>query len=200
MNYKVIFFDADGLVLRGGFMFTDKLAEKYGLNAKNMTPFFKGPFRECAAGKADLKTELVKVLNDWGWKGTVDELIQFWLTEGTVFDDKTVELARKLSSKGVHCFVATGQEKNRGEFIKSNVGGGDPFEDVFYSAEVGCDKKEKQFFETIFDRVSHVTTDPSEVLFIDDSEHIVDMAKSVGFDAIYYQSPDDIKELIAYVK
>jgi putative hydrolase of the HAD superfamily len=200
MKYKVIFFDADGVMLKGVYKFTDKLAEKYGLRMEAMLPFFLGPFKQCAMGKADAKEELGKVIKDWGWDGTVDELMDFWLSEGTEFDKENIELVRKLSEKGVHCFVSTGQEAYRGSYLRKSLGDNKPFEDVFFTAEIGCDKKDQKFMETIFSRVAHITENKSEILLIDDTENIIELAKSFGFDTIFYQSPADINELREYVQ
>lgn len=199
MKYKVIFFDADGVILKGGYTFTDKLSEVHGLKMENMLPFFQGAFLACSEGKADVKEELAKVLDQWGWQGTVDELMDFWLSEGTVFDDDNIAIARKLSESGVHCFVTSGQEKYRGEFIKERVGNGNPFEDVFYSAEVGCSKKDPKFYETCFNRIKHITQNKKDVLVIDDSPHIIELAKELGFDTFFCEKNEDLKKIDEYV-
>ncbi len=198
MKYKVIFFDADGVILKGGYTFTEKLQKQHSLKMENMLPFFQGPFQACAEGKADVKEELAKVIETWKWIGTVDELIHFWLTEGTIFDQETIRLAELLKKAGTHCFVSTGQEKYRGEFIKEKVGNGNPFEDVYYSAEVGCSKNEPLFLETIFDRVKHITTDKSKILLIDDSEHIITSATDFGFDTLFCKTTTDLEILKKY--
>ena len=199
MKNKVIFFDADGVILKGGYRFSDELVKQFGLKAKTMQPFFLGPFLGCAKGQADLKEELAKVIDTWGWHGTVDELIDFWLTEGTVFDETNLELVRKLSEKGIHCFISTHQEKYRGEFIKRKVGSGNPFDDVYYSEEMGCGKQDPHFYEVLFERVKNITTDKSEILLIDDLQSVIELAQKFGFDTIFYQSPDDVRELKTYV-
>jgi putative hydrolase of the HAD superfamily len=198
MNHKVIFFDADGVILKGAFKFTDLLAEKYGLKLDNMLPFFQGPFQDCALGKADVREELASVVDQWGWPGTVDELLDFWLSEGTVFDEEMIKLARKLNEKGLHCFVSTGQERERGEHIKNRVGNGDPFKDVYYSAEVGFGKKDPRFWEVIFKRVEQITTNPSEILVIDDSQSVLDVAAGLGADTLFVEGSNDLSKLRKY--
>lgn len=195
MDYKVMFFDADGVILKGGTRFTDKLVETYGLDFQNILPFFHGPFIACSEGKADLKEELTKVVSIWGWKGTVDELMHFWFTEGTVFDWEVIELARRFADTGIHCFVTTGQEKYRGEFIKEKIGYGHPFEDVFYSAELGIVKRDPKFLELLYDRVKHLVDRPSSILVIDDSKNIIENARSLGCSTLFIQSPNDFDEL-----
>lgn len=195
MDYKIMFFDADGVILKGGTRFTDKLVEKYDLKIENMLPFFEEPFIVCSEGKADVKEELTKVVSDWGWKGTVDKLMDFWLTEGTEFDDEVIELARQFTQTGIHCFVTTGQEKYRGEFIKEKVGYGHPFEDVFYSAELGFVKRDPKFLELCYERVKHLVDRPSSILVIDDSKNIIENAKSLGCSTLFIQSPNDFDEL-----
>lgn len=200
MNYKVISFDADGVILKGVYKFTDKLSMNYGLKIEDMLPFFLGPFKQCAIGKADAKEELAKVLDDWGWKGTVDELMDYWLSVGTEFNEEILDLVRKLKDKGIHCIVSTGQEHYRGTYLKESLGNGNPFDDVYFTAEIGCDKKDPRFFETIFGRLSDVTKNPAEVLVIDDDEGVIALAKQFGFDTILYKTREDIKELFDYAQ
>lgn len=200
MKYKVLFFDADGVILKGGHQFTDKLTRQFGIKLEVMLPFFKGPFLDCAAGTADVKEELAGVIDEWGWNGTIEELMEFWLTEGSPFDENNMEIAQKLAALGYHCFVTTGQEKYRGEMIKQRVGGGNPFEDVFYSAEVGRSKNDPQFFKMCFERIKHITTDKKDVLVIDDSPHIIEMAQELGFDTFFCEKNEDLIKINEYVQ
>ena len=71
MRYKAIFFDADGVLIKSKRRFTDSLREEFGMEPERAQPFFKGVFKECVLGRADLKTELAMVMGDWGWKGSV---------------------------------------------------------------------------------------------------------------------------------
>ncbi|MFA5946166.1 MAG: hypothetical protein WC802_04640 [Patescibacteria group bacterium] len=74
MTYKAILFDADGMTLLSP-KFSARIQEAYGIIWDKMKPFFSGPFQECKLGKADLKEELAKVIKDWGWQGSVSDVV-----------------------------------------------------------------------------------------------------------------------------
>lgn len=77
MKYPVMLFDADGVMITSSRLFSEQLELDYGISVKKMQPFFTGVFKLCSVGQADLKQELDKVIGEWGWQGTVDELPEF---------------------------------------------------------------------------------------------------------------------------
>lgn len=194
MQYKIILFDADGVTLQGEGLFTDKAQEKGLISSTEKTvPFFKGLFQDCLIGKADLREELAKVIGDWGWKGTVDEIIDFWFSVGDDLNPEVASFIYKLKEKGVACYMATDQEKYRGRYLREKFG--DIFEDFFISSEIGHTKKEPEFFEYVFDKVKEKVGDKSEIVFIDDSLHKVENARAFGIDAIHFRAPVDLSLL-----
>lgn len=99
MKYKAIFFDADGVLIKSKYLFSEQLEKDYGISIDVMLPFFTGVFRQCSVGKADLKEELANVIGDWGWEGTVEELMDYWFTKGTEIDQEVVEYVVKGSGR-----------------------------------------------------------------------------------------------------
>lgn len=187
MKYPVILFDADGVMIKSSRLFSEQLELDYGIPVARMQPFFTGVFKLCSIGQADLKQELAKVIGKWGWKGTVEELMDFWFSKGTVIDQDVLSYVRELAAVGVRCFMATDQEKYRGEHLRQTIGNGNPFKEIFFSAEVGCLKKEEQFFEHIFAALQAETaTSKEQVLFVDDSEKNVAVAQQFGFNGFLY--------------
>ena len=189
-NYKAIFFDADGVMIRSKFLFTEQLEKDFGIQIEKMLPFFTGVFRQCSVGKADLKEELAKVIGDWGWSGTVEELMEHWFTKGTQIDSDVVEYVKSLRDQGVRCFMATDQEKYRGEHLERELGGGKLFEKVFYSAGVGCSKKEQAFWDYAFGQIHEL---PDDVLFIDDDAEKVEAVSKFGLDTYLYTDLPSLK-------
>ena len=199
MQYDVILCDADGVIVKGGeFMFSAQLTRDYGIPIEKMLPFFKGAFTECSLGKADLKEELAKVIGDWGWTGTVDELVEFWLTKGTQLDAEVIDYINELKTAGAHCYIATDNEKYRAEVLVERLGGGKPFDEVFYSAKLGVKKHDPAFFQLVHAALGGDEEIPkTRVLFIDDDQKNVDTANAFGFDAHFYTNLPDLKNLIA---
>jgi putative hydrolase of the HAD superfamily len=189
-TYKSIFFDVDGVLVKSKFLFTEQLERDFGMKIETMLPFFTGLFRQCSVGKADLKVELAKVIGDWGWKGTVDELLAYWFSKGTQIDQEVVDYVMELKEQGVQCFMATDQERYRGEHLERELGGGRVFERVFYSAGVGCSKKEQAFWDYAFEQIA---SQPSDSLFIDDDSEKVEAVAKFGLDTYLYTDLPSLK-------
>ncbi len=193
MKYKAILWDADGVVIKSPYLFSEQLALDYGISMDKMLPFFTGVFRECSLGKADLREELAKVIGDWGWQGTVDELIDYWFTKGTVFDPEVSDFIKLLKAQGVRCFMTTDNEKYRGQYLRSQLS--DLFEQVFLSGEIGLAKKDRGFFEYVWERIG--VDDKAEVLFVDDSARNVEVAKEFGIAGYFFSDLNDLKKYLA---
>jgi putative hydrolase of the HAD superfamily len=199
MKYKAIFFDADGVLIKNKFLFTDQLKNDFGIEIDVMLPFFLGVYRQCSVGKADLKQELPKVIKEWGWKGSIDELLEYWFTKGTQIDQVIVDYVLSLKEKGIRCFMVTDQEKYRGKHLQKTLGGGKVFEDVFYSAEIGCSKKTEPFWDEVFSRVnsfSKETIKRDQTLFTDDDDHKVEAVEEFGINTHLFTDLDSLKKYL----
>ena len=195
MKYKVIFFDADGVLVKSKLLFSEQLQTEFGINAEKLQPFFKGIFRECSVGKADLKEELEKVIVDWGWKGTVEGLMEFWFTKGTEIDAEVAMMIRELRATGARAYITTDNEKYRGEHLQQTLGDGKLVDEVFYSGKIGYVKKNPEFFKAVYLVIGNIQLD--QVLFVDDDEKNIEVAKQFGFDVFLYTNLDELKQFLA---
>lgn len=195
MKFKAILLDADGVTLKDEGYFSNKLREQGRILPQADTDaFFTGVFPECIVGKADLKEELKKVVDGWGWKGTVDELIDFWFSVGDDLDEKVATYIHEARARGVKCYMATDQEQYRGRYLRqkfSNI-----FDDFFIANEIGCTKKDPEYFEFVLKQLGSLVKNPSEVLFIDDGENNVENAKSVGIEAVLFRTTADLPRIM----
>lgn len=190
MRYKAIIWDADGVLIKSKYLFSERLAKEYGIDTGKMQPFFTGVFRECAIGKADLKKELSNVIDEWGWKGTVDELMEYWFTKGTEFDSDMLAFVKKIHDSRVPSYMATSQEKYRGEHIRHTLEG-IYLDSVFISAEIGHTKQQVSFWDFVYDAIRNNTnfTAPitkKEILYIDDGQEEIEAAQQFGFVTYLY--------------
>ena len=194
MNYQTVLCDADGVVIKSQYLFSEQLEAQFGIPRETMLPFFHGAFRQCSLGKADLKVELSKVIDDWGWTGTVDALVHFWLTSGTQFDEHMIDYLRSLRDAGIKTYMTTDQERYRGEHLRNTLGRGKVFDEIFFSAEVGYPKKDPAFFEHVHVAIGQVPRE--EVLFVDDSQDNIDAAKQFGFATHLFRNLDGLKRVL----
>lgn len=198
MKYPVMLFDADGVMITSSRLFSEQLELDYGISVKKMQPFFTGVFKLCSIGQADLKQELEKVISDWGWQGTVDELLDFWFSKGTVIDQEMLTFVQSLKRDGVRCFMTTDQEKYRGEHLRRTIGQGNPFEDIFFSAELGCPKKDPRFFAQVYQHIQQTgPIEKKQILFVDDSPENVAVAQRFGFVAYQFSQLTEFKTFLA---
>jgi putative hydrolase of the HAD superfamily len=171
MNIKVIVFDADGVVINSPGYFSLQYQKDFGVSNDVMLPFFKGVFQDCLVGKADLREELKKVLDDWKWKGTIDELLDYWFKSEHHIDDRVLREIKNLQSKGIKCYIGTKQEKYRTEYMKKEMGFEEIFDGIYSSAYVGYKKPDERFYEEISkDLKNKEGIRVEEIMFFDDEK------------------------------
>ncbi len=196
---KAISFDADDVLIIKPKMFNQYLEEDYGIPASVTAKFFKGNFQNCLIGKADLKEELKKHVKVWGWKGTVEQLLDYWFKVENHVDEQLTEFIRELRSKGLKCYMGTNNEIYRTKYLES-VMFNSVLDKIFSSCNLGCKKPEKEFFEKVFGEISKDSKiTKSEILFVDDDIENIEAAKSSGFQTFLYKNFPDFKKSISTV-
>jgi putative hydrolase of the HAD superfamily len=204
MRYKAIFWDADGVVLKSSRLFSEQLEIDYGIKTEILQPFFTGIFKQCSIGKADLKEELSKVIGEWGWKGTVEELMEYWFTKGTQVDQAVLDYVQMIRDTDVRCFMTTDQEKYRGKYLQNLLGSRKPFERVFYSGQIGAVKKDPTYYEHVYDAVNQASRAPfseliakENILVIDDGDKNIETANGLGFETHFFTDLESLKRFLA---
>ncbi len=197
MKFEAIFWDADGVIVRRPRLFSEQLVLDYGIKMEKLLPFFTGVFKQCSIGKADLQEELAKVIGDWGWKGTVEELMNYWFTKGTELDSDVATFITSLRQQGIRCVMTTNNEKYRGAHLAKTLGNGQLLDDVFYSGALGVSKKDPEFFMHVYQTLNaQKPIEKSAVLCIDNDEGVIEMAKSLGFSAHLYTNLENVKTFL----
>ncbi len=194
MKYSTILFDADGVTIHSEMMFSEVLARDYDIPLETMLPFFKGPFQECMFGRADLKEELGKVVDDWGWSKPVDKLLEEWFAFEDKPDEEMFDLIKRLRNQDVKCYLATNQEGYRGNYLRDEMKFDQAFDGLFISAELGYKKKDTRFFEKAFEVINE--TDRSKVLFVDNEEENTESASEFGFDSHLFTTLESFLPII----
>ena len=182
---KVVLFDADGVLLTGT-MFSTYLQSHLGLPADIIQSFFDNEFKKCQTGQSDIKDELPKYLKRWGWKKSVDDFLALWFTSEHVIDNRLITYIQTLRRKGINCSVATNQEKNRVEYMQTQMDFTTVFNKIYASAHLGHLKSDRNFFAKVMRDLSSIKKE--EVLFWDNSMKNVLVAKQFGINAELYTS------------
>ncbi len=186
---KALLIDGDGATIKKTKYFSDVYAEEYNIPEAKLRPFFKDKFRMCQRGKADLKEEVTPYLKGWGWKGTVDEFLDYWFHTQTIPNQPVLDLLKDIRGRGVKCYLVTDQEKYRANYISNNLKFKEYFDELYYSCDLGYSKSQKEFFEVI---IKKLNLKPEEIIYWDDED--IEMAKEVGINASVYTSFQNFQE------
>mgnify|MGYP000084107324 CR=1 FL=1 len=191
---EILLLDADGVVFPGGKYFSLRYSEDFGVPIEKIIPFFKNEFRECQLGTKDLKETLEKYLVDWQWKGSVDELLQYWFEDRSVPDVDIMKIVQCVQNKGAQCYLTTDQEEYRAGYLWKTLGLSNNFDGSFFSCHLGARKKDPLFWEKVLTSLGN--PDPSTVTFWDDEEENVATAKAAGIDAHFFTNFEDFKQSV----
>lgn len=184
---KAVIFDLDGVIAVSHKRFSDRL----GIRQELQDEFFKGRFLDLLVGKGDLKEELKEYAPKWGWRGSVEELLDYWFKGEHVVDERVIKIIRGLREKGIKTYLATNQEKYRTAYAVHEMGLGEIFNDIFSSSGIGYLKKDAEFWRFVLERVP---ASPNEMLYWDDSQDHVEAARLVGIRAELYTDFRTFKE------
>jgi 2-haloacid dehalogenase len=102
----------------------------------------------------------------------------------------TVEIARELKARGVRLVALSNWSAETFPRARHVMGFLDEFDAVVISGEVGVIKPDPEIYRVLMRR--H-TVDPHRALFIDDSAKNVAAAAEIGFDAIVFHSPEQLR-------
>lgn len=190
-------FDADGVLTLPEEIFSEVYARSRGLDTKAFEDFFRNDWPAIVTGKKDLKEAILEKPELWHWDGSVDRLLEYWFKTEDVRNDELLALISDLRTRGILCYLATDQEKYRGEYMQ-NVMFKDQFDGYFISANLGVTKDKPKFFKLIIDslRHTHPNLDPKEIVFFDDSQSKVDTARTIGINGQLYKGAEQVKLLL----
>jgi putative hydrolase of the HAD superfamily len=198
MSIKAIVFDADGVVINSPDYFSVQYQKEFGATDDMMQPFFKGRFKECVVGKADLIEELKPLLRDWKWSGTPEELLKYWFKAEHYIDERIVKEIEVLRSKRIKCYLGTAQEKYRTAYIREEMGFAEIFDKVYTSCEIGHTKPDQEFFEYVFSDLNKDEVIRSEeIMFWDDKMSNIDAARDMGWEAHLYTDFDKFHKVVS---
>ena len=191
---KAILFDADGVVLKKykEYFVSQYFVRKYNAPADEVNAFFANDFRTCQRGKLDLKEELAKYLSRWNWPNGVDAFLEYWFTTDATIDAEVMNEVEKIRGNGFKCYLASDQEKYRANYIAEQLGLKNKFAQCFFSYELGYMKSEPEYFAGI---LKITGLQPEEFIYFDDDQKNIDVANSLGINAHFYTSIDDLKKV-----
>jgi len=141
------------------------------------------PERTCTA-LAHAHPEQAELI--WAWSRRSEEMIA-----GPI--DGTVAILSELRTAGVPCYALTNMERETYPLRRDRFDFLSWFDGTVVSACEGVAKPDPAIFELLLDRFGLTG---SETLFVDDSEANVHAARSLGMQAIEFDSPDQLRRVL----
>ena len=193
---KAIFSDVDGVFFVQNPYWSERYAKDFNVPIELMRDFFLNDLMDmCLTGKADFKDSIKPFLTSWKWKGTADELLNYWLNELYIPHTKYIKSLKNSKLKGIKLYLATQNDKYRtNKFINvvkqyTNIDG------VVATYDIGYKKSKPEYY---IESLLRVGLKSDEVVFIDNNEKAISAAKSVGISTIFFTDEEQaINELKA---
>ncbi len=189
---KAILFDADGVAIKARTrFFSERFAEKQGIPVEEVIPFFKTDMRLAFVNRTDIKESVKSYLPKWNWTGSADEFLAYWFEEESPRDEEVLQYIGSLRAKGIKCYLATDRESHWAKYLVEDVELKNYFDGFMFSYDIGHEKDTPEYFEEVLGRLKLV---PAEVMYWDDDQKNVDVAKGVGIDARFYSGLEELKQ------
>jgi putative hydrolase of the HAD superfamily len=148
------------------------------------------------SGQGDYLPVLAAALAEYGVRAPVEDVYRdVWHRIAVIADTVAVVRALRASGYGVH--LATNQEQYRAKYMREALGYDALFDVSCYSCDLRLAKPDPRFFAEVARRIG---TEPSGILFIDDSAQNVEGARESGLIAeqwCFQQGHNVLRELLA---
>jgi putative hydrolase of the HAD superfamily len=146
--------------------------------------------RPCLTGERSWVDVLPGLLARWGMADAYDAVLTVWLSIEPV--DVVRDLVTDVRAGGVGCYLATNQDRTRGQFMHDALGYASLLDGAFYSYELRLAKPDPAYFTTVLARLG---ARADEVMFVDDNAAHVEGARSVGLEAEVWSYREDVSVL-----
>lgn len=180
--------DVDGVLVQGrpmdGRNWASELEADLGLRREDLDREFFQPFwNEVVTGRAELGVCLAPVLARLAPDLRVQEFINYWFEQDSRVDVSLLESIGRCRRRGVSVHLATNQEHFRSVYLMHVMRLGDHVDGMFYSADLGCRKPDRRFFDLIGKRLG---VGADQILLVDDTAVNVEGAKAAGWQALHW--------------
>jgi len=197
---ELIVWDFDGVINNavqdGEFIWGKKFEQDWGYSLKEFESFvFSGDFNDVLIGKTSLTSLVENWAKNVSFEGSVPDILKYWHQNDTSYVSEILEIIETVNRLGIRQVVATNTDIERTKFIKHHLHELRGVNEIYSSGLLKVAKPESAFFE-ILQRLEK--KNPSEILFIDDSEKNIMGARNVGWNAIIFK-PDSaqfIKDIL----
>lgn len=194
---KAIFFDLNGVLIDSEYLST-RFEECFGVPNDEFFSVHKEIMSVVRKPNAPSIFSLWQPhFEKWGVALSEEEFLNFWFS-GESVNQEALEYVKELRKKGIVVMVVSNNFKERTEFYRSTFP--EIFENLngaYFSWKTGHVKPSKEALQFA---LSEHCLQPSEVIYFDDSQGNVDVAREIGIDGQLWPGLEKAKEYINLVR
>lgn len=182
--------DIDGVLLdpdRGGAgHWTNELTARFGITRDEFRrAFFMTAWDDVVNGRRPIEPAVAAALEVISSTATVEDVLACWFEADYVPIDAAIGFAQRAVASGTRVVLVTNQEHRRARFLTERLGAVFKLDGIVYSADVGAQKHEAEFFNVASERLGIPPDRRAGVLFVDDRVGNVRQANVSGWTAIH---------------
>lgn len=190
---QAVIFDLNGVFIKSRKL-SDRFKEDFDVGAEDFLPVLKNIMEEVREpGAGDIYSLFEPHFKEWEVNFTREAFFDYWFGAEQE-DPEMVELARRLKQEGLKLFILSNNFRARREYYDEHFRFLHKlFDAVYFSFESGYTKSQPEAFQMVLKAHG---LDPEHVLFFDDSEGNVEVAKGLGIQAYLFESPEATKNIL----
>lgn len=191
---KTILFDYNGIFApdSGNWNCYRNFTQKTALTDEKLSKIWDKYNSTIFVGEEKLIDFLNEVTKVSGNKLSADKLLNSYLNDITIYED-ALNFARQLKKKGFNLIILSNETKEAADYKVKKYQLKKIFNRLYFSANIGMTKRNPKAFKLV---ISNENLNPKEILFIDDREHNVAMAKIFGMKGIVYKNLNQLEQEI----
>lgn len=202
----ILALDVDGVLLdpdRGGAgHWSNELNTQFGIDRNQIRETFFAPkWKQIVTGQASVEDELQASLKLLGTTADVESVLTCWFEADYIPFEATFQLACQAVSAGHQVVLVTNQEHRRAHYLYQRINESIPVGQIFYSADIGFEKSDRQFFEVVTAKLGLSPDQRSSVVFVDDTYENIEVARSFGWRTVHATASEswhpEVKKLLA---
>jgi putative hydrolase of the HAD superfamily len=192
VQIKALMVDVDGVLINGrpddGRHWAASLEADLDVRyADFQREFFEMHWSDIVVGRVGLMERLPAVLYRIASHLDPEKFVAYWFAHDSRLNHDLIRDLARVRAAGTPVYLATNQERMRAEYLMETVGLSQYVDDIYYSAQLGVKKPDRQFFDKVAARVPVAA---NELLLIDDALENIHGARAAGWSFIHWGNED----------